>query len=49
MFTKAMLHKSRTPIYQFAGLFNKRKPIRKDLDKYDVVIVGCNMGGVLSR
>jgi len=30
-------------------LFNKRKPTPKDLDKYDVVIVGCNLGGILSR
>jgi sulfide:quinone oxidoreductase len=36
-------------IYSFAGLSNKRKPTRKDLEKYDVVIIGCNLGGVLSR
>jgi hypothetical protein len=35
--------------YAFAGLFNKRKPTKKDLEKYDVVIIGCNMGGILSR
>lgn len=35
--------------YSFSGLFNKRKPLRKDLDKYDVVVIGCNMGGILSR
>jgi len=35
--------------YAFAGLFNKRKPVRKDLDHYDVVVIGCNMGGIFSR
>lgn len=35
--------------YAFAGLFNKRKPTRKDLDHYDVVVIGCNMGGIFSR
>ena len=35
--------------YSFAGLFNKRKPTKKDLEKYDVVIIGCNMGGIFSR
>jgi sulfide:quinone oxidoreductase len=35
--------------YAFAGLLNKRKPTRKDLDHYDVVIIGCNMGGIFSR
>lgn len=33
----------------FAGVFNKRKPTKKDLDNYDVVIIGCNLGGILSR
>lgn len=32
-----------------AGVFNKRKPTKKDLDAYDVVIIGCNLGGILSR
>ena len=36
-------------VYGFAGLGKKRKPTRKDLEKYDVVIIGCNLGGVLSR
>jgi sulfide:quinone oxidoreductase len=35
--------------FGFAGLGKKRKPTPKDLDKYDVVIVGCNLGGILSR
>ncbi|CAK65264.1 unnamed protein product (macronuclear) [Paramecium tetraurelia] len=42
------LRHSLTPRY-FAGVFNKRKPTKKDLDHYDVVIIGCNLGGVLSR
>lgn len=33
----------------FAGLFKKSKPTPKDLDKYDVIILGCNLGGILSR
>jgi sulfide:quinone oxidoreductase len=33
----------------FAGLGKKRKPVAKDLDKYDVVVVGCNLGGIFSR
>ena len=32
-----------------AGLFNKRKPTPKDLDSYDVVVVGCNLGGIFSQ
>ena len=32
-----------------AGIFNKRKPTKKDLDQYDVVVIGCNLGGILSR
>lgn len=35
--------------YAFAGLLNKRKPTKKDLDHYDVVVIGCNMGGIFSR
>lgn len=33
----------------FAGLFKKSKPTPKDLEKYDVIILGCNIGGILSR
>jgi len=33
----------------FAGLFKKKKPTPKDLEKYDVIIIGCNLGGILSR
>jgi len=33
----------------FAGLFKKKKPTPKDLEKYDVIIIGCNIGGILSR
>lgn len=32
----------------FAG-GGKRKATRKDLDKYDLVIVGANLGGIFSR
>lgn len=35
--------------YNFAGLFSKRKPLSKDLDFYDVIIVGGNIGGIFSR
>lgn len=28
---------------------NKRKPTRKDLEKYDVVWVGANLAGIASR
>jgi sulfide:quinone oxidoreductase len=35
--------------YAFAGLFNKRKPLSKNLDHYDLIVIGCNMGGILSR
>jgi hypothetical protein len=31
----------------FAG--SKRKATRKDLDNYDVIIVGANLGGIFSR
>lgn len=33
----------------FSGLNFKRKPTRKDLEKYDVIWVGCNLGGICSR
>lgn len=33
----------------FAGLFSKRKATKKDLEKYDVIVVGCNLGGIFSR
>jgi NADH dehydrogenase FAD-containing subunit len=33
----------------FAGLGSKRKPVAKDLEKYDVVVLGCNLGGIFSR
>ncbi len=33
----------------FAGLFSKRKPTKKDLEKYEVIVVGCNLGGIFSR
>lgn len=36
-------------LQEFAGLGNKRKPTRKDLEKYDVVWVGANLGGICSR
>ncbi|CAK61041.1 unnamed protein product (macronuclear) [Paramecium tetraurelia] len=42
------LRHSLTPRF-FAGVFNKRKPTKKDLDHYDIVVIGCNLGGVLSR
>lgn len=35
-------------INHFAG-GGKRKATRKDLDKYDLVIVGANLGGIFSR
>ena len=34
--------------FNFAGL-SKRKPTRKDLDKYDVIWIGANLGGICSR
>jgi hypothetical protein len=36
-------------VQTFAGLGNKRKPTKKDLDKYDVIVIGANLGGILSR
>jgi hypothetical protein len=33
----------------FAGINFSRKPVSKNLDKYDVVIVGANMGALFSR
>lgn len=33
----------------FAGFGSKRKPTRKDLDKYDVIVVGGNLGSIFSR
>jgi len=37
------------PEFAFAGLFSKRKPTSKELDKYDVLWVGANLGGITSR
>lgn len=34
--------------YGFAGL-SKRKPTSKNLDKYDVIWIGGNLGGICSR
>lgn len=36
------------PAYGFAG-GGKRKVTRKDLDKYDLIVVGANLGGIFSR
>jgi hypothetical protein len=36
------------PTYLFAG-GGKRKATRKDLDKYDLIVVGSNLGGIFSR
>jgi sulfide:quinone oxidoreductase len=36
-------------VRSFAGLGNKRKPVAKDLEKYDVIVVGANLGGIWSR
>jgi hypothetical protein len=33
----------------FAGLNLKRKPIKRDLEHYELVIAGCNMGAILGR
>jgi sulfide:quinone oxidoreductase len=33
----------------FAGLNFKRKPLKRDLEHYEVVIAGCNMGAILGR
>ena len=33
----------------FAGINFSRKPVSKNLDKYDVVVVGANMGALFSR
>jgi hypothetical protein len=33
----------------FAGLGSKRKPTKKDLDKYDVISVGSNLGGMFTK
>jgi sulfide:quinone oxidoreductase len=32
----------------FAGM-SKRKPVAKDLEKYDVIVVGANLGGIWGR
>lgn len=34
--------------YNFANPLSKRKPLSKDLDHYDLVIIGSNIGGILS-
>jgi len=51
--SKQALQRSASIITQstrgFAGLFKKSKPTPKDLEKYDVIILGCNLGGILSR
>jgi len=36
-------------VRSFANIFSKRKPDRKDLDKYGVITIGCNLGGMWSR
>ena len=33
----------------FAGLNLKRKPTKRDLEHYELVIAGCNMGAILGR
>ena len=45
--SKQLINKSK---YGFAGLpfGKKRKPTPSDLSKYDVVVVGASLGGVLS-
>jgi hypothetical protein len=45
------VNKSLGLTYQLANTFagSKRKATRKDLDKYDLVIVGANLGGIFSR
>jgi NADH dehydrogenase FAD-containing subunit len=51
--SKHLINKSTSLVTQatrgFAGLFKKSKPTPKDLEKYDVIILGCNIGGILSR
>ena len=34
---------------RFVGLNFSRKPISKNLDKYDVLVVGSNLGSLFSR
>lgn len=53
MLHSKLLFKTSNSLVQtsFRGFaFGKRKaPTPKDLDKYDVIIIGCNLGGILSR
>ena len=42
---KALL---KVPTQAFAG-GGKRKATKKDLDKYDLIVVGANLGGLFSR
>jgi len=34
--------------FNFAGL-SKRTPTKKDLDSYDLIVVGANLGGIFSK
>lgn len=43
-FLKSLTHELS---YSFASA--NRKPTRKDLDRYDVVTIGANLGGMMSR
>jgi len=39
---------AKRPEFGFSGLDFKRKPTKKDLEKYDVIWVGSNLAGVCS-
>jgi len=37
------------PTFSFAGLNFKRKPTKRDLEHYELVITGCNLGSVFGK
>jgi hypothetical protein len=37
------------PKKAFAGINFKRKPTKRDLPDYDVLVIGGNLGGIFSR
>ena len=45
-YTRASKGLVSTPKYYIG---NNRKPTKKDLPKYDLIIVGSNLGGILSK
>jgi len=49
VFNKLASSLTRTNKRGFAGIDLKRKPTRRDLDHYEVIVVGGNLGGIFSR